>query len=426
MTAEASQQQQQEIDEYPITKIPIEKLQFDSTNPNKPTKEQIAAIKKSFKRFGFLVPITVNESYQIGDGEHRALIYKDLGIKEIPAYVVNKINDDIERRLLRQTLNKLRGEHEVRLDAHEMALIFRNQKLDDLAQLIAQDREKLENALTRYEGIHFQHEDNFDVKGTLEKLQPETKLGDIWDLGPHRIICADCSDPRSIKRLFSEGKKKADVILTDPPYNISDNMSHHLYASIDGNKLDDLEHAEWDKNIDLRPALDVMLTTLAPDCTVYIFTSQYLAGQIWQWMSEWSKYRNYLVYCKTNPMPSLMKRYWTWATELICAATRGRHTFNFVEGTHNYNYLIYNKTDPATSTEHLTQKPVQLLAEIIEHSSNPDFNIYDPFLGSGSTLIACEQTKRCLFGVEIDPHFVEVCVKRWEAFTGKKAELIRA
>jgi DNA methylase/ParB/Sulfiredoxin domain len=139
-----------QVEEYPITKVAIDKLQFDSTNPNKPTKEQIAAIKKSFQRFGYLVPIVVNESYQIGDGEHRALIYKELGIKEIPAYIVAKINDDIERRLLRQTMNKLHGLHENIMDANELVLIFQNDRLPDLMELIAKNHAELSEQIMKH------------------------------------------------------------------------------------------------------------------------------------------------------------------------------------------------------------------------------------------------------------------------------------
>jgi len=209
--------EQQTFEEYPLSKIAVSSLQFDSTNPNKPTKDQIAAVKRSFRRFGYLVPIIVNENMQIGDGEHRALIYKEMGLETIPGYIVPKINDDIERRLLRQTMNKLRGEHDIKLDADEIALIFQNDKLEHLSELIAQDRQALENILTKHKGIHFQHEDDFNVEKTLEELVPTTQLGDMWQLGEHRIICADCSDTKSINKLL-EGQK-VDLIVTSPPYD---------------------------------------------------------------------------------------------------------------------------------------------------------------------------------------------------------------
>jgi DNA modification methylase len=319
-------------------------------------------------------------------------------------------------------MNKLRGEHDIKLDADEIALIFQSDKLGNLAELIAQQQETLENILTKHKGIQFQHEDGFDVDKALEDLVPETKLGDIWQLGNHKIICADCSDERSIKRLMED--KKADLVLTDPPYNVSENMQGDYYENTNFDNMKKLEKTDWDQQFDIKPMLDSIFPVLADDCTVYIFTSQYLAPVIWNWMKDWAKFYSYLVYCKPDPMPSLSKRYWTWATELICFATRGKHIFNYNEGVHNPNYLIYSRTE-AAANDHPTKKPVRLLSEIIKHSSKEDSIVFDPFLGSGSTLIACEQTNRICRGVEIDPHYVDVCVKRYEAYTNNKATKVQ-
>lgn len=130
--------------EYTLRKIPIKDLKFDKSNPNILTDEQVKALKKSFKEFGYLVPIIVNEKMQIGDGEHRALIYKEMKIKEIPAYVVPKLNNDIKRRLLRQTMNKLRGQHDTIKDIDELSKILQANQLGELAELIAQEKSQLE------------------------------------------------------------------------------------------------------------------------------------------------------------------------------------------------------------------------------------------------------------------------------------------
>lgn len=139
------------IHEYNLTSVKISDLKFDESNPNKLTKEQEQALTKAIKRFGYLVPIIVNEEFKIGDGEHRAKLYKELGYEEIPAFIVPKINDDIERRLLRQTMNKLRGEHELKLDSDELAIIFDNNKLDELSELLAQPVESLSTIINLFQ-----------------------------------------------------------------------------------------------------------------------------------------------------------------------------------------------------------------------------------------------------------------------------------
>jgi len=357
------------------------------------------------------VPIVVNESYQIGDGEHRALIYKELGIKEIPAYIVPRINDDIERRLLRQTMNKLRGEHEIKLDADEIALIFQSDKLDNLAELIATERESLENILTKHKGIQFQHEDGFDVDKALEDLVPETKLGDIWQLGQHRIICGDCTDKRSIDRLLED--KQPDIILTDPPYSSGGfqeaqrkqgSIGTRQNATIQRDALSTRGYIALIKNA---------IQNVNADC-LYIFTD----WRMWSWTYDAAEecgfpVKNMLVWDKGQ-----MGMGFPWRTQHELILFGKRTPAKMLSGTKG-NVLQAKRTG---NVNHPTEKPITLLYEIIENTEGE--SVLDPFLGSGSTLIACEQTNRICYGVEIDPHYCDVVVKRYEQFTGKKAEKV--
>lgn len=407
---------QQEVEEYPIVKVPIEKLQFDETNPNKPTKDQIAAIKKSFQRFGYLVPIVINELFQIGDGEHRALIYKELGIKEIPAYIVPKINDDIERRLLRQTMNKLRGEHEIKLDAQEIALIFKNDKLDSLAELLAQERQSLEEILTKHMGIEFEREDNFDVEKALEELVPDTQLGDIWELDSHRLICADCTDAKSLVKLL--GDKKLDMIFADPPYHIKSRAEadYKYYDTYDESDISDADYAEFCKlwfeslpecdrtiitpgprNIPLYPAPKEIATWLKANSQTYAGSSAINTRKCEPLLFYGDGYKD----------------------------TRTRHDDLF-EYTMELGSI---KRDQEVRAElHVESfaplKPVKLLVELMHYYSRPGSIVFDPFLGSGTTLIAAEQAKRICYGTEIDAKYCDIIKLRWEKLTGKQAKKI--
>ena len=173
---------------------------------------------------------------------------KALGRTEVQCYIVPKTNDDIKRRLARQTLNKLQGEHDIKLDADEMALIFQAGQLNNLAELIAQERESLENILTKHKGIQFQHEDGFDVDKALEDLVPETQLGDIWQLGQHRIVCGDCSDQGLIDKLMQE--QKADMVFTDPPYGVDySNKNEYLNSIGKGNRIRDSYRKRQDRGL---------------------------------------------------------------------------------------------------------------------------------------------------------------------------------
>jgi DNA modification methylase len=166
-----------------------------------------------------------------------------------------------------------------------------------------------------------------------------------------------------------------------------------------------------------------MLHVMAGDCAAYVCTSHFLVQRIWDWAARWAKFSNYCVWCKPNPTPCLSKRHWTWATELIVYAVRGKHVCNFPESGHALNW--WEIISPSHTTDHPTEKPIAVPAKAIEFSSKPGQLVLDLFLGSGTTLIAAEQLNRTCYGMEIDPRYVDVTVKRWEQLTGKHAELVQ-
>lgn len=137
------------IVERDLIKLKISDLIIDDTNPNKMTLDQMKGLRESMKRFGYLTPIIVDQDNKIADGEHRVLIYKEFGINEIPAYRV-EFQDDVERRLLRQAMNKLRGEHDPIMDAEEIQILRAANLLPDLAELIAQDENILKRIIEEY------------------------------------------------------------------------------------------------------------------------------------------------------------------------------------------------------------------------------------------------------------------------------------
>jgi DNA modification methylase len=213
--------------------------------------------------------------------------------------------------------------------------------------------------------------------------------------------------------------KKADMVFTDPPYNIA---SENKGVAAEVSKAHrDLMNAEWDKGFDFAEVQGCLLAAIAENATVYVCTSHHLAGSIWQWMKTWSSHSNWCVWSKPNPMPSLMKRHWTWSGELICYGTRGKHVFNFPDEGHALS--IWTITKVNGSSGHPTEKPVSVPEHAVLHSSKKGQLVLDLFGGSGSTLIACEKTGRQARLMELDPAYCDVIVKRWEDFTGKKAIL---
>lgn len=249
-------------------------------------------------------------------------------------------------------------------------------------------------------------------------MVPKAKIGDIYQLGEHRLICGDSTDINVLDELMNG--QQADMVFTDPPYNIASDGKN--YAANASPKLDELSKSEWDMNFDIESALNSIYTVMAEDVTVYICTSHFLASKIWDWMKSFANHNSYCIWSKPNPMPSLSKRHWTWNTEIICYATRGKHIFNFPKEGHALSTWTINKKNGESG--HPTEKPVEVPAMAISHSSKKGNIILDAFGGSGSTLIACEELQRKCYMCELDPKWVDVIIARWEKLTGKEARLL--
>lgn len=250
-------------------------------------------------------------------------------------------------------------------------------------------------------------------------VEPVTKRGDIITLGRHRLMCGDATSAEDMSRLTMG--RRADLIFTDPPYNCADDMQVEFYANTDSPAMRSLSTSEWDQGFDIVPALAVLSPYRPKDGTAYICTSHHLAPDIWSWMKdEKPTHSSYCVWCKPNPMPSLAKRHPTWGTELICYATWGKHTFNFPQHGHALNW--WEMPSRSASREHPTMKPVELVSRAILYSSKEGDKILDPFGGSGTTLIAAEQEGRTAYLMEIDPHYCDVIIERYQRYTGQTVE----
>jgi ParB-like chromosome segregation protein Spo0J len=168
---------------YPEVKVKIEDLKFDSSNPNKTPPRVMEGTRQSIKKFGFVKPIVINENYEIADGEHRAIVMRELGEKEISAYIVPTLNDDIARRLARQTLNKLHGEHDRSLDIDELSMILET-SADDLKQILDIDENKVAEMERLLEA------ESSAVRGVID--DEEGGKSDIDDPLPTMNRCPQC------------------------------------------------------------------------------------------------------------------------------------------------------------------------------------------------------------------------------------------
>ena len=391
-----------------IIRIPIDELTPDPNNAKDHPAWQVEQIKNSIEQFGNCDPIGVwGENNLVVEGNGRLEALKELGYTEAECIRLDWLTEE-ERRAYALAHNKL-----------TMNSGFIPEALDTNLAAVGEIDMSLFGFDADITGDNTEHtevlEDDFDAEPPEE---PKAKRGEVYQLGRHRLMCGDSTNTGDVAKLMNG--EKADMVFTDPPYNIA-GKSKNIAADV-SKAMGVLANSEWDKNFDFVDVQDRITENIKGDSSVYICTSHFLAGQIWEWMSKWADFFSYCVWSKPNPMPSLMKRHWTWNTELICYATIGKHIFNFPKEGHLLSTWTINKNNEHTG--HPTEKPVSVPAMAIEHSSNVDMSVLDLFGGSGSTLMACEQLNRRCFMMEYDPKYIDVIINRWEKYTGQKAVLL--
>jgi DNA modification methylase len=227
--------------------------------------------------------------------------------------------------------------------------------------------------------------------------------GDLWILGDHRLVCGDCTDKKIIKGLLDG--ERADALITDPPYNISD---------FDESNVD---YGEWDKAFDSLGWWESIRFALTDNHSAYVFGSHRTLAPLWLAWEQDADYYGHLVWIKTGVKPNW--RNWNWATELIAYRQMKGRIYHRVGNGRN----IY-KSAPPHNRDHPNQKDVGVMEWLIEASTNPDSLVLDTFCGSGTTIIACQNLGRQCRATEQDPKYVAATLERWHLATGIKPEKI--
>ena len=373
-------------------KLPVSQIKSNPNNPRFIKDDKFKKLVQSLKDFPEMAEVrevVINKDHVILGGNMRFKAMQEAGWTEIPVKIVDWSEDKQREFIIKDNVSG--GEWDWDLIANE----WDSQLLDDwgLDIPVAEEDQEVEE----------------DEAPEVSSEPPVSQLGVVYQLGRHRVMCGDSTDFSAVSNLING--KKASLILTDPPYNIASDSTN--FATDVSKAMKDLAESEWDKGFDSRTVVPILQEIADDNSTTYIFTNHFLFGELFEQYKDWASFTSYCVWSKPNPMPSLAKRHWTWNSELCLYATKGKQTFNFINGEHNLSvWDVVKKSDGS----HPTQKPIELLANIVLHSSNKNDLVYDLFLGSGSTLIACEQTDRTCYGMELDPKYVDVIRKRYAKF----------
>ena len=339
-------------------------------NPRQLTKDQYTQLKDSLTRFGLVDPLIVNKHKSrkniLVGGHQRLKIAKEMGMEKIPCVEVDLPLD--QEKELNIRLNKNVGEW----DYESLANYF------DVSEL-------MEWGFSNDELQFYEDEPEqglIDDDEIPEVEEAITKSGDIWLLGEHRVLCGDATKKEDVDILM-EGQK-ADLMLTDPPYGINaDKMTL-------GTGKKEFYRGDWDSK---KPQIGMLLSYCD---NMIIWGGNYFTDSL-PMNNDW------LCWHKKNDGLSFSEFELAWT--------------NLGKNTRHISHHWSGETK-----KHPTQKPLEVFIwclKLVELNS-----VFDPFLGSGSTLIACEKTNRKCYGMEIDPHYCDVIVKRWEEYTGNKAERV--
>lgn len=428
--------------------VPLLSLKAYDGNAKKHDNANIDAIANSIKEFGFRQPILAwhNEDGvpEIVAGHGRAAAAKKLGMETVPVIFVDDLTD-AQRRMLTHADNQttlMTGWDDVTLD----------EELESLANVFD---------ITSFGFGDPEQEDNILLDGVTEDVVPSDgdAEGKAWRLGKHVLVCGDSTDPETVRRAVELlGAPMVDLVVTDPPYNVSygqmtDEQLKALNRRADGLVVENDSFEDEEAFIRfLSDALSNAADALKPGGAMYVwlatthvpaFAKAYeTAGVAWkqllvwvknsiimgrqdyQWQHEGCMYgwkegaphyfqpsrKESTVFEDTKPVTKMTKQ------ELMYEVKRLRDGDTVTD--------VIHCDKPAKSAEHPTMKPVKLIAQQVRNSSRKGETVLDVFGGSGTTLIACEQMGRRCATIELDPYYAQVIVRRWEELTGEIAEVI--
>jgi DNA modification methylase len=252
----------------------------------------------------------------------------------------------------------------------------------------------------------------------MKKLSNSIRLGQIYKLGNHFLACGDCRDKELVERLV--GKQKIKAVIIDPPYAVAVAESKESFQTLSKNKPIANDHLQSDTEYKIftRDWIKTIIPYLSNKNVFYIFNSDKMIFALREGMLEAGiKFAQLLIWVKTHAVIGRMD--YAPQHELIAYGWHGTHEFLKSK---DKSVLIYPK--PNKSPLHPTTKPVGLIRHLILNSTHIGDIVFDGFLGSGTTLLGCEQTKRICLGIEVDPEYVATTIKQFEQLSGMKAEKI--
>lgn len=412
-----------------VQEVAIEKLKPYERNAKIHTEEQIRKIVESIKEFGFISPCIIDSEYNLIAGHGRVEACKALGMDKVPCLFVEGLTDE-QRRAYILADNKLTemGKWDKSLVSIELA------ELKDIGYDINVTGFDIDSII--FDDMEGDTDDTPEDNSTVnDKEPPRVKRGEIWQLGNHRLMCGDSTKTEDVMKLMED--EQADLLLTDPPYNVA--VSNSQGMTIENDNLDEAHFAKflddafynanlvlkdggafyvWYASLNVQFFMDALVNNgLTPHQELVWVKSSFILGRSdYQWRHEPCLYgwkegaAHYFIDMRTlatiqnDNLDDLSKDEAIEKLKEILSITT----------------TIYEKK-VAVNTIHPTMKPVGMIKKLVRNSCKENELVLDLFGGSGSTLIACEEMNRRCNMMEYDEKYASAIVKRWEELTGKEA-----
>lgn len=389
-----------------IQEIEINKIKAYAKNPRK-NELAVEAVAKSLQEFGWKQPLVIDpKTMEIVVGHTRWKAAKKLGMTTVPCLMADDLTEE-QIKAYRLTDNKTNelAEWDFDLLDEELSNIL-DIDMTDFGFDFNTNGDTLDTEA---------EEDDFDAEAELEKTtEPVAKLGDVWQLGRHRLVCGDSTNSETVRKLMYG--KQADLLLTDPPYNVNYEGDTKDKLKIQNDNMTDDAF-----NAFLVSAFKNAKEILKQGASFYIWHADSNGGLFRQACETAGlKVKQCLIWVKNAFVLGRQDYQWKHEPCLYGWKDGAAHYW----GSDRKQTTILEFDRPQRNAEHPTMKPVKMFDYLICNSTKKDAIVADLFLGSGTTLIVCEQDGRTCYGVELDPKYCDVIIKRWETLTGEKAVLL--
>lgn len=383
--------------------VEIEKLIPYKNNARTHSDEQIEKIAKSMKEFGFINPILVDGNLNVIAGHGRILGAKKIGMKEVPCLFIEDLTEEQKRAYI---IADNRLAEDAGWDKELLKI-----ELEDLKNM------NFDITLTGFEleDFDFSMDETEVIEDEFDETVPEeptSKKGEIYKLGKHFLMCGDSTDINDVEKLMNG--VKADMLLTDPPYNVDYEGGTGL--TIQNDNMDDETFREF-----LRVSFFNANSVMKEGAVFYIWHAD-SEGYNFRGACHdigW-KVRQCLIWCKNTLVMGRQDYHWKHEPCLYGWKEGASHLW----ASDRKQTTVLEFDRPSVSKEHPTMKPVGLFDYLIKNNTKKDDIVLDLFAGSGTSIIACEQNGRIAYSMELDPKYVDVIISRWEKLTGQQAERI--